>query len=65
MWRKAVGVIAKEALNAILVQSGYARLCSELYSAATTNGLLPLVVRAVGISTTSVSKSSFGALIIG
>jgi hypothetical protein len=39
--------------------------CSELYSAATINGFLPVVVRAVGISTTSVSKSSFGVLIIG
>jgi hypothetical protein len=38
---------------------------SELYSAATINGFFPLAVRAVGISTTRVSKSSFGVLIIG
>jgi hypothetical protein len=46
-------------------RSGCARLCSKLYSAATINGFFPLAVRAVGISTTRVSKSSFGVLIIG
>src|SRR3974377_2497059 len=39
-------------------------LCSKFYSAA-TNSFLPVAVRAVGISTTRVSKSSLGVLIIG